>query len=218
MESLNSGWEYIPEWSEAFARGEGTAETVRLPHTCGEVPLHYASPDRYARVCGYRRYLFVPGELRGRRLFLQFDGAGHIATVFCNGRELYTHRCGYTAFRVEITGAVTFGGNNRICVRLDATENPSVPPFGHVIDYLTYGGLYREVWLDIRPETYIEDVFVTTPLLSRAEVRLTFSDGAEHRCRVTLLDSGGNVCCVRERNRNIIYVNYAAGRKRGDGR
>ena len=212
MESLNSGWEYIPEWSEAFARGEGTAETVRLPHTCGEVPLHYASPDRYARVCGYRRYLFVPGELRGRRLFLQFDGAGHIATVFCNGRELYTHRCGYTAFRVEITGAVTFGGNNRICVRLDATENPSVPPFGHVIDYLTYGGLYREVWLDIRPETYIEDVFVTTPLLSRAEVRLTFSDGAEHRCRVTLLDSGGNVCCVRERNRNIIYVNYKEAR------
>ena len=212
MESLNSGWEYIPEWSESFARGEGTAESVRLPHTCGEVPLHYAAPERYARVCGYRRYLFIPGELRGKRLFLQFDGAGHIATVYCNGRELYTHRCGYTAFRVEITGAVIFGGNNRICVRLDATENPAVPPFGHVIDYLTYGGLYREVWLDVRPETYIEDVFVTTPLLTRAEVRLTFSDGAEHRCRVTILDSEGTVCCVRERNHNIIYVNYKEAR------
>ena len=72
MESLNSGWEYIPEWSEAFARGEGTAETVRLPHTCGEVPLHYASPDRYARVCGYRRYLFVPGELRGKKKIILY--------------------------------------------------------------------------------------------------------------------------------------------------
>ena len=30
MESLNNGWEFTPEWNEAFARGEGTAEDVRL--------------------------------------------------------------------------------------------------------------------------------------------------------------------------------------------
>ena len=212
MESLNNGWEFTPEWNEDFARGEGPAENVRLPHTSGEIPLHYAAPEHYARVCGYRRDLFVPEELRGKRLFLQFDGAGHIATVFCNGAELYTHRCGYTSFRVEITAAAVFGGSNRICVRVDATENPSVPPFGHVIDYLTYGGLYREVWLDVRPETYIEDVFVSTPLLTRAAVAVTVSDGEEHRLRVTLLDGDGKACCVRERDHNIIYVNYRDAR------
>ena len=211
MESLNNGWEYTPLWSEAFERGEGAAETVRLPHTSGEVPLHYAAPAHYARVCGYRRYLFIKEELRGKRIFLQFDGAGHIATVYCNGTELYTHRCGYTAFRVEITDAVHYGANNRICVRLDATENPAVPPFGHVIDYLTYGGLYREVWLDVRPETYIEDVFVTTPLMTRAVVRVTASGDAE-KYRVTLLDAAGQPCCVRERDNNIIYVNYKFAR------
>ena len=207
MESLNNGWEFAPAWSETFARGEGEAETVRLPHTSGEVPLHYAAPAHYARVCGYRRYLFVKEELRGKRLFLQFDGAGHIATIYCNGTELYTHRCGYTAFRVEITDAVNYGANNRITVRVDATENPAVPPFGHVIDYLTYGGLYREVWLDVRPQTYIEDVFVTTPKLTRAVVEVTASASAA-TYRVTLLDGDGQPCCVRERNNNIIYVNY----------
>ena len=212
MESLNNGWEYVSEWSEAFARGEGACESVRLPHTSGEVPLHYAAPAHYARVCGYRKYLFLPEELRTKRLFLQFDGAGHIATVFVNGREMYTHRCGYTAFRVEITDAVTFGGNNRIAVRVDATENPSVPPFGHVIDYLTYGGLYREVWLDVRPATYIEDVFVTTPLLTRAAVHITSSDEGAHKYRVTLLDSEGQPCCVRERGSDTVYVNYKFAR------
>ena len=211
MESLNNGWEYVSEWSEAFERGEGAAESVRLPHTSGEVPLHYAAPSHYARVCGYRRYLFLQEELRGRRLFLQLDGAGHIATVYCNGRELYTHRCGYTAFRVEITDAVNFGANNRICVRVDATENPAVPPFGRVIDYLTYGGLYREVWLDVRPADCIEDVFVTTPRLTRAVVRVTTSAPAK-KLRVTLLDAEGSPCCVRERNHNIIYVNYQFAR------
>ena len=194
MESLNNGWEYTPLWSEAFARGEGEAESVRLPHTSGEVPLHYASPADYARICGYRRELFVPEKLRGKRLFLQFDGAGHIATVYCNGVELCTHRCGYTAFRTEITGAVSFGESSRIAVRVDATENPAVPPFGGTIDYLTYGGLYREVWLDVRPQTYIEDVYVTTPLLTRAVVEVTASgDAAGYR--VTLLDADGSPCC-----------------------
>ena len=33
MKSLNNGWEFVPEWSEGFARGEGAGESVRLPHT-----------------------------------------------------------------------------------------------------------------------------------------------------------------------------------------
>lgn len=35
----------------------------------------------------------------------------------------------------------------------------NIPPFGFVIDYMTYGGLYREVWLDIKEKTYLKDVF-----------------------------------------------------------
>ena len=211
MISLNNGWEFIRRWTDDFARGGGEGESVRLPHTSGQVPLHYASPADYAFVCGYRRRLTLGAEHEGKRLFLQFDGAGHIATVYCNGRELYTHRCGYTAFRVEITDFVRIGEDNLIAVRVDATENPSIPPFGYVIDYLTYGGLYREVWLDVRGQTYIEDVFVYTPKLDRAVVNVTVS-GAAERCRVTLLDAEGSVCCVRERNREQVFVNYREAR------
>ena len=212
MKSLNNGWEFAPQWSESFGRGEGTAESVRLPHTSGEVPLHYASPEHYARICGYRRKLFLGEELRGKRIFLQFDGAGHIAEVFCNGRKVAEHRCGYTAFRAEITDCVTLGEENLISMRLDATENPEIPPFGYVIDYLTYGGLYREVWLDVREQTYIEDVFVRTPKLTRAAVTLTVSGSEADLYRVILLDREGNVCCVRERSTPEIFANYRDAR------
>ncbi len=211
MTGLNNGWEYSPLWTDGFERGEGQAQSVRLPHTSGEIPLHYAAPEHYARICGYRRHLSLGRELADKRIFLQFDGAGHIATVFCNGRELFTHRCGYTAFRVEITDHVRLGEDNLIALRLDATENPSVPPFGYVIDYLTYGGLYREVWLDVRGKNYIEDIFVTTPILNRAVVALTVS-GEAKRVRVTLLDAEGRPCCVRERESTTVYVNYAFAR------
>ena len=177
MLSLCNNWEFVPEWSEAFAAGEGSGEAVRLPHTVKEIPQHYADHQSYQMVCGYRRKLELGEELAGKRLFLQFDGAAHIATVYINGKKLAHHRTGYTAFRVDITDAVTLGGENLLTVKLDTTENPEVPPFGFVIDYLTYGGLYREVWLDVREKSYIEDLYVTTPTLTTLRIKPTLCRG-----------------------------------------
>ena len=146
-------------------------------------------------VCGYRRRLPIPEEYRGKRLFLRFDGAAHIATVYLNGAECAVHRCGYTAFRVEITERVRYGGDNLVSVRLDCRENGEIPPFGHVIDYLTYGGLYREVWLDVREQQYIEDIYITTPAPDRVNVALITEGRA---ARVRILDPEGNTAAVAE--------------------
>ena len=130
MISLCNNWEFTEQWSEGFMSGEGCAQTVRLPHTVREVSLHYAGPEDYEMLCGYRRILPVGEELRGKRLFLQFDGAAHIATVYINGVECAHHRTGYTAFRVEITELVNYDADNLIAVKLDSTENAEIPPFG----------------------------------------------------------------------------------------
>lgn len=211
MVSLCSDWEFTREWSTAFARGEGRFARVSLPHTAGEVPLHYAKSEDYACICGYRRSFSVPLEYRGQRLFLQFDGAAHSAEVFLNGEKIASHACGYTGFRVEITSYVRYGMENRLAVRLDTTENPAVPPFGFVLDYLAYGGLYREVWLDVRGRDVIEDIFVMTPTLTRAEIALTVS-GTPDRRRITLLDANGTVCAETEGSEDKHYVNFEDAR------
>ncbi len=187
MISLCDGWEFTYTWSEEFLNGGGEMEKVRLPHTVKELPLHYALPEDYETVCGYRRKLTVPEELRDKRLFLQFDGAAHIAEVFVNGKKLCEHRCGYTAFRVEIGEHIDRAGENTVAVRLDTTENPAVPPFGFVIDYLTYGGLYREVWLDARGDSFIDDLFITTPSPYTARVEIK-TQGEYGALRLRLLD------------------------------
>lgn len=181
MISLCNGWEFDYTWSEEFARFETEAESVRLPHNVKELPLHCSSPSDYETVCGYRRIIDAPADWAGKRVFLQLDGAAHIATVFLNGKELCSHRCGYTAFRTELTGELKIGGRNELAVKLDCTENKAVPPFGFVIDYLTYGGLYREAWLDVRPENHIEDLFVYAS-----------DDGIVH-CRVMTSETGGSL-------------------------
>ena len=187
MIRLNNHWEFTPDWSR-----QDQWQPVRLPHTVKELPLHYADSESYQMVCGYRRRLKLSEQERGRRLFLQFDGAAHIAAVYVNSREAGSHRCGYTAFRMEITDLVRWEEENEILVRLDTTENPAVPPFGFVIDYLTYGGLYRDVWLDSRPRQFVEDVFVTTPTTRHAVVRVQ----APQPVTVCLLD--GETCLARQ--------------------
>lgn len=109
MRSLCNEWEFTPEWFDGFALGEGQGDPVRLPHTVAELPLHYADHMAYQGFCGYRRKLNLGQELAGKHIFLQFDGAAHIATVYLNGRELTTHCCGYTGFRVEITDVAVLG-------------------------------------------------------------------------------------------------------------
>ncbi len=194
MISLCDGWQFSRRWSEEFVSGAADGEPVCLPHTVRELPLHYAAPEAYETVCAYRRTLRIPAEYEGKRLLLRFDGAAHIAEVYVNGVKCAEHRCGYTAFRAEITELIEYGADNTLAVRLDCTENPAIPPFGFVIDYLTYGGLYREVWLDVRERVYIEDVFVSTPALDRVRVALAINGGAE-RARVRILDGEG---CLAE--------------------
>ena len=159
--SLNHAWEFTERFDDVFLRG-GTAEglrTVELPHTCRETPYDYFDESLYQMDCGYRRLLTVPKEWAGKRVFLCVGAAGHRSEVYLDGKKLYEHRCGYTAFRVELTEGLSPGGTALLAIRVDSRESLDQPPFGYVIDYMTYGGLYREVWLEVREQTCLEDVF-----------------------------------------------------------
>ena len=194
----HSQWEFVPEWFDGFALGEGVGEQVRIPHNVTEMPLHYSDHEAYQMVCGYRHTIVIDEALRGKRHFVQFDGAAHIATVYVNGVELMTHRCGYTAFRVDITDQVRYGADNIIALKLDTTENPAVPPFGFVIDYLTYGGIYREVWLESKNERHIADIYLTTPNLNQLNVQVTAVNAESCTYVTQLLDVAGRLLLTQK--------------------
>ena len=211
MISLCNNWEFISNWQDSFANGALTGEAVRLPHTVKELPLHYADHDNYQMLCGYRKSLTVTEEMLDKRLFLQFDGAGHIATVYVNGQKAGHHRSGYTAFRVEITGLV-HTGDNLIAVKLDTTENAEVPPFGFVIDYLTYGGLYREAWLDVREKAMISDLYITTPTTESARLEIT-AENAENCCfEVEILTEDGEKLLKKKTLDTVLELEVSGAR------
>ena len=61
-----------------------------------------------------------------------------------------------------MTPNLAWDGENVLAVVVDSSERPDIPPFGGQIDYLTFGGIYREVSLRVVPSTYIENVFAKT--------------------------------------------------------
>ncbi len=160
--SFNDGWDFCPEFREELL-SDGVvagAEKVRIPHSVKLTPFHYFDASLYQMISGYRRVFTAKEEWKGRRVFVRFMAVAHGAVVYLNGKELFEHRCGYTAFEVELTGALRYGVENVLTVKVNSREDQNFPPFGHVIDYLTYGGIYREVSLIVTESVRFSDVFV----------------------------------------------------------
>lgn len=169
--ALNDNWRFTEQFTEDLLLpefDESGMMQVRLPHTVKETPLHYFDEHCYQFISGYRKKFTAKREWEKKRVLLTIDGAAHEAQVYVNGVKVGEHRCGYTAFTMDITKELMFGEENLIAVRLDSRETLNVPPFGFVVDYLTYGGLTREVWLTVCDEMRIEDVFVYSRISEEA--------------------------------------------------
>ncbi|MBP5281118.1 MAG: glycoside hydrolase family 2 protein, partial [Lachnospiraceae bacterium] len=170
---LDDQWGYTENFTSELTTPDynGALEEVRLPHTCKETPLHYFDESLYQMLCGYRRVLEAPESWSGKRVILTFDGVGHACRVFLNGEQIGEHHCGYTAFSVELTGKLRLGAKNVLALEVDSREILNEPPFGYVIDYMTFGGIYRDVYLDLFEEAYLEDIFVSTVQITGHRVR-----------------------------------------------
>ena len=159
---INNDWLFSKEFKDEYISGTIDSDLceVRLPHTVCETPFNYFSEDEYQMVSAYRKVIFAPAEWNEKRVFITFEGAAHYAEVFLNGEKIGEHYSGYTAFTIELTTKLKFNEDNILVVKLDSRETLNIPPFGNVIDYMTYGGIYRDVYLDIKEKCYIDDIFV----------------------------------------------------------
>ncbi len=162
-----------------------TWESVALPHTAQLEPL--VVNDQWQGICWYRKHFTLPENARGRKIFIEFEGAMQVAEIWINGIRKTTHYGGYLPFSVDISDEVTFGADNVLTVRLDNRDNPQVPPgkpFAE-LDFCYFSGLYRNVKLHILNPLHISDavysgkiagggVFVRFPVVNseRAELQV----------------------------------------------
>jgi beta-galactosidase len=120
-----------------------------LPNDTGKLP--------WKGIGWYRKHFTVPAADRGKRIFIDFDGAMANAKVWLNGEPVGGWPYGYQPFRVELTSQVRFGAENVLAIRLDTVRWGS--------RWYPGAGLYRNVWLVKTPPVHVGQwgVYVTTP-------------------------------------------------------
>ena len=162
MLPINRNWRFSPTASDAaHARDfdDSGFARVTVPHTNLREPWHSFDEKSYEFVSVYRRRFRLSASARGQRVFVDFEGVMAATKVWLNGEYLGEYKGGYTPFSFELTPHIDFDRENLLAVEVDSSERPDLPPFGYEVDYLTFGGIYREVSLRIVSPTFLENIF-----------------------------------------------------------
>ena len=104
----------------------GEWANVSLPHTPFVEDLTVL--HQWQGICYYKKQLMITPDEAQRQLWIEFEGAMHLADIWINGKHIMQHAGGYTPFVVDATGKLKAGVKNEILVRLDNRNNPLIPP------------------------------------------------------------------------------------------
>ncbi len=217
--TINDGWRYRADGlnlAERPAMPDDDWQRITLPHTWNVSDPFDDAPSYRRGIGWYRKRLELDDKLRGKRIYLHFEGVNQTADVFMNGAFVGNHKGGYSAFTIDVTREAKFGGGanaNVIAVQVDNGHSPFIAPLS--VGFALYGGIYRDVWLIATDPVHIamtdhgsSGVFVTTPGVSAASgtVRVRSSvvneSAAPRELRVvnTLLDARGNRVATQTSN------------------
>ncbi|MFD1628859.1 beta-galactosidase GalB [Pseudopedobacter beijingensis] len=149
---------------------DSTWESVQLPHDWAIKGPFYEGWDTeigggmgrlpVQGVAWYRNKISIPQSDKGKRIYLDVDGAMSYAMVWVNGKLAGGWPFGYTSWSLDITPYLDFGKENQIAIRLDNPANSS--------RWYPGAGLYRNVWLTKVAPVHVKTwgTFVTSKNIS----------------------------------------------------
>jgi beta-galactosidase len=180
--------------SAQFAKQGEAFAAVALPHTWNALDGQDGGNDYWRGVGTYQ--IELPNPTEGKKQYIEFRGANHVATVYCNGRELGTHKGGFSTFRYDLTPSMQKEGN----VLTVVVTNGKSDIYPQNADFTFYGGLYRDVnFVEVDNEHFdllkdgTEAVFVTPRCSGKTRVDLFPVNAEGCIVAVYLKDADGNV-------------------------
>ncbi|QOD61954.1 DUF4982 domain-containing protein [Polaribacter haliotis] len=196
-------------------------DSITLPHTPKIEPK--IVNNQWQGISWYAKTFLLSDEMKNKKLFLNFEGAMNIAEVWINNKKLIKHQGGYLPFTVDFTDDAIFDKENTIHVKLNNKDNPITGPKPlKTLDFNTYGGIYRNVWLVAKNKLYITEpilenkianggIFVTFPEVSNEKAVINIKTHIKNETgktaslliRNTLIDNGKEVISVNTKNYDL---------------
>lgn len=170
---LHQGWYFIEADATDCLGDKGPGKCperwkeVTIPHTFRLEPYAHRGITTAQGIGTYIKYFPLDEKFKGKNLYLTFEAVMGVTDVWLNGILLHTNYGGYLPFVVCLNEAAYYDGRENILViRTDNRDNGQVPPGKpqELLDFTYFGGMYRDVWLDV-----VEEIFITDPLYERKE-------------------------------------------------
>ena len=198
--NFNSDW--VLTW-------EGKSRAVTLPHAFNEDDAFRVNIRQLATgKAVYRKTFVLPVSARGKKVFIEFEGARQSADVYVNGKLVGYSENGVMAFGFDLTPYVRVGAN-RIEVRCDNDwryrdrETGTGFQWNHTSFNANYGGLPKNVWLHVTDKFY-----QTLPLYSNLGTTGVYVYAADIRvkARTALLHAESQVRNESGKSQTAVYA------------
>jgi hypothetical protein len=165
-----TGFDDTVEWGFYCSAGmnSGVWTTIQVPscweqqgfgqYNYGHVPFD----QRLKEEGHYRTFFDVEKSWKGKSLELVFEGVMTDARVLVNGKPTgEVHQGAFYPFSCDISGLVKYGQENKLEVYVKKfSDNESINQAERKADYWVFGGIFRPVRLEIKPETHIESAAI----------------------------------------------------------
>lgn len=188
-ENLNGTWEFeIDKSVSGKDRRLYTAEKLSgeiVVPFCPESSLSGVKETDFLNSVWYKRNINIKDK--DKLVFLHIGACDYFTTVYINGKEVGTHKGGYTSFAFDITDYVKIGDNTLIINAEDDNRTGLQPRgkqaslyYSNVCDYTRTTGIWQTVWLEYVPKTHIENFNIYPDFKnSRVTIRAIVKGDAE---------------------------------------
>ena len=184
-------WEdiYVPAHIQMEGYDVPQYANVQYPWE-GHEELHPGQiPERFNPVASYVKYFYVPENMKGKRVFISFQGAESGLALWLNGSFVGYSEDSFTPSEFELTEYLK-DGENKLAAQVFKWTASS---WCEDQDFYRFSGIYRDVYLYTVPEVHVYDLqirAVPDETLKSATLELTTDTWGEGKIKVTLSGKG----------------------------
>lgn len=149
--------------------------------TAGEIP------EFFNPVASYVRYFSVPEHMKGKPLYISFQGVESGMALWLNGTYVGYSEDSFTPSEFELTPYLV-EGENKLAVQVFKWTASS---WCEDQDFFRFSGIYRSVYLYTVPGAHVQDICVKTLLDDQykdAELELKFKSSGKGKISLSLRD------------------------------
>lgn len=211
--NFNSNWKLkVGDIVQAEEMDYSDAEwkSVTLPHAFNEDEAFKLNiKDLTDTIVWYRKHFRLPADAKGRKVFIEFEGARQGIDLYVNGHLVGQHENGVMAFGFDLTAFVKPGKENVIAARIDNNWDYAEKATGVKYQWsnrnfnANYGGLPKNVWL------YVTDkLYQTLPLYSNLQTTgvYIYAEDIQVRARKARIHAESEVKNETKKSQTVGYL------------